>query len=74
MQYLMCLKYITHFIWTSRYLRSEKTNVPFGRTLRKGMHDLKVWPESEPDVGLPSRTPGKSKDANDKMTELAKVK
>ncbi|XP_005106443.1 phosphatidylinositol 3-kinase catalytic subunit type 3 [Aplysia californica] len=52
------------------------TTVPvFGKrgTLRKGMHDLKVWPESVPDVASPSSTPGKSKDTNDRMTQLAKL-
>lgn len=47
----------------------------FGKrgTLRKGMHDLKVWPDREPDVSTPSSTSGKSKDANDKMTVLGKL-
>ena len=47
----------------------------FGKrgTLRKGMHDLKVWPERNPDVSNPSSTPGKAKDSSDRMIELAKL-
>ncbi|CAG5116986.1 unnamed protein product [Candidula unifasciata] len=49
----------------------------FGKrgTLRKGMHDLKVWAGSNPDPlpGNLSKTPGKSRDANDRMSQLAKL-
>lgn len=37
------------------------------------MHDLRMWPDTLPDAEMPSKTPGKSKDANDRMSQLAKV-
>uniref|UniRef100_A0A0B7AR12 Phosphatidylinositol 3-kinase catalytic subunit type 3 n=1 Tax=Arion vulgaris TaxID=1028688 RepID=A0A0B7AR12_9EUPU len=49
----------------------------FGKrgTLRKGMHDLKVWADRDPDPlpGNTSETPGKSRDASDRMSQLAKL-
>ncbi|KAI8788980.1 phosphatidylinositol 3-kinase catalytic subunit type 3 [Biomphalaria glabrata] len=47
----------------------------FGKrgTLRKGMHDLKVWPDRKPDPNPHSETPGKSKVAIDRMSQLSKL-
>ena len=45
----------------------------FFRTLRHGMHDLKVWPEIEADGKEPSSTPGETTTGEDKMSRLAKV-
>ncbi|CAL1527700.1 unnamed protein product, partial [Lymnaea stagnalis] len=47
----------------------------FGKrgTLRKGMHDLKVWPDRKPDPSMESATPGKSKDSSDRMSQLSKL-
>ncbi|XP_028406868.1 phosphatidylinositol 3-kinase catalytic subunit type 3-like [Dendronephthya gigantea] len=47
----------------------------FGKsgTLRRGMHDLHVWPEIEADGSHPSKTPGKTSDPDDKMSSLAKL-
>ena len=38
------------------------------------MHDLKVWPNVEADPSSQSTTPGKTKDSNDQMSRLAKVR
>lgn len=46
----------------------------FSRTFRKGMMDLKVWPDEEANPQINSTTPGKTKDSNDQMSRLAKVK
>jgi hypothetical protein len=43
------------------------------RTFRKGMIDLKIWPNIEADPQTNSTTPGKTKDSNDQMSRLAKV-
>ncbi|CAG2221388.1 PIK3C3 [Mytilus edulis] len=47
----------------------------FGKrgTFRKGMIDLKVWPNVEADPQNHSTTPGKTKDTNDQMSRLAKL-
>ncbi|XP_059151424.1 phosphatidylinositol 3-kinase catalytic subunit type 3-like [Physella acuta] len=47
----------------------------FGKrgTLRKGMHDLRVWPDRKPDPNIKSETPGKSQDAGDRMSQLSKL-
>lgn len=42
-------------------------------TLRRGMHDLRVWPDIEADGSRETQTPGKSSSAEDKMGSLAKV-
>ena len=46
----------------------------FCRAFRQGMHDLKVWPNVEADPSSQSTTPGKTKDSNDQMSRLAKVR
>lgn len=43
------------------------------RTLRQGMHDLKVWPNIEADGSRPTTTPGKTSGKEDEMGRLAKV-
>ena len=43
------------------------------RTLRHGMHDLKVWPDVEADGKENSSTPGETTLGKDKMSHLAKV-
>ena len=43
------------------------------RKLRKGMHDLRVWPGVVADGSDSSDTPGKAK-ADDLMDRLSKVK
>ena len=47
----------------------------FGKrgTFRKGMIDLKIWPNIEADPQTNSTTPGKTKDSNDQMSRLAKL-
>jgi len=45
----------------------------FGRTLRHGMHDLRVWPGVEADGRSPTTTPGKTVSSEDQMNRLAKV-
>lgn len=47
----------------------------FGKrgTFRKGMIDLKIWPNIESDPQTNSTTPGKTKDSNDQMSRLAKL-
>ncbi|KAK7481349.1 hypothetical protein BaRGS_00027429, partial [Batillaria attramentaria] len=47
----------------------------FGKrgTLRRGMHDLKVWPRTEADCHWPSTTPGKNKESDDRMSRLSKL-
>lgn len=47
----------------------------FGKsgTLRRGMHDLHVWPDVEADGSHPTQTLGKNSNAKDKMALLAKL-
>ncbi|XP_071110359.1 phosphatidylinositol 3-kinase catalytic subunit type 3-like [Haliotis cracherodii] len=47
----------------------------FGKrgTFRQGMHDLKVWPKVVADISSKMTTLGKTKDANDQMSRLAKL-
>lgn len=52
---------------------SNRFRVFLHRTLRRGMHDLHVWPDVEADGSHPSKTPGKTSDPEDKMSCLAKV-
>jgi hypothetical protein len=47
---------------------------PFIRTLRHGMHDLKVWSGVEADGHMPTTTPGKTTSSEDQMNRLAKVR
>ncbi|XP_031574116.1 phosphatidylinositol 3-kinase catalytic subunit type 3-like isoform X2 [Actinia tenebrosa] len=43
------------------------------RTLRHGMHDLKVWSGIEADGHMPTTTPGKTTSSEDQMNRLAKL-
>ncbi|XP_025076652.1 phosphatidylinositol 3-kinase catalytic subunit type 3-like isoform X1 [Pomacea canaliculata] len=61
---------------TSSAIPVGGTNISlFGKhgTLRKGMHDLKVWPHVVADSHIPSTTPGQTKDTCDTMSRLAKL-
>ena len=49
------------------------TYANFLRTLRQGMHDLKVWANVEADGAPPTTTPGKTSGKEDEMGRLAKV-